>query len=178
MSSLRASNVRMVAAARGIAQVSMLAVAAAALVALIGWVTNVEALKTVLPGIIPMNPVTAIAFLLAVAGLWILCRIEAGPGWRSRQVAHLIAVIVILIGAQRLIAYLMHWPWALDEWIFRARLGDNHMAPNTAWCFVMAGLALAKLDAEVGKRRARPSVWLALIPACIGLLAIAGSIYG
>jgi len=174
----RASNLRMVAAARGMAQVSMVAVATAAFVALVGWVTNVESLKSVLPGIVPMNPVTAIAFLLAVVGLWILCGIEAGPGWQSRHLAHLIAVVVILLGGQRLIAYLMKWPWALDEWVFRSRLGENRMAPNTAWCFVLIGLALAKLDTEVGRRRVRPCVWFALIPACVGLLAIAGYIYG
>jgi PAS domain S-box-containing protein len=173
-----ASDPGMVVVTRGLALASVLTVGAGSLVALVGWVGNWEVLKAIVPGTVPMNPVTALAFLLAVGALWLLCTIEAGPGWRTRQVAQILATVVMLVGVQRIVAYLAHWPWAVDEYLFRSRLDGNRMAPNTAWCFVMVAWALATLDVEVGKRRLRPAVWLALIPACIGLLAIAGYVYG
>jgi PAS domain S-box-containing protein len=172
------SDPGMVVVARGLALATIFTVGTGAVLALIGWVGDWEVLKGIIPGAVPMNPVTAIAFLLAVTALWVLCSIEPGPGWRARQIAQILATLVMLIGVQRIVAYLAHWPWALDEYLFRARLDGNRMAPNTAWCFVMVAWALATLDAEVGKRHLRPAVWLALIPSCIGLLAIAGYVYG
>jgi PAS domain S-box-containing protein len=168
----------MVVVARGLALASIFSVGAGAVLALVGWVGNWEVLKAIVPGTVPMNPVTAIGFLVAVAALWLLCTIEPGPGWRTRQVAQILATVVMLVGVQRIVAYLAHLPWALDEYLFRSRLDGNRMAPNTAWCFVMLAWALATLDVEVGKRRLRPAVWLALIPASVGLLAIAGYVYG
>src|SRR3954452_23738449 len=108
---------------------------------LAGWVLDREMLKAVLPGLVPMNPVTALGFLMAVGATLVLCNCEAGPGWRSRQIAHVLAMGVMLVGLQRIVAYAAHWPWALDELLFRSRLNDNRMAPNTAWCFVALGLA-------------------------------------
>src|SRR5258706_3879161 len=174
----RAQDPRMARVARWLARLSNLTVGVAAILALIGWVANLETLKSILPDLVPMNPVTALAFLFAVASLWILGGIEAGPGWRSRQVAHLLALVVLLIGLQRVVGYLMGWLWVLDRWLFRSRLHGNEMAPNTAWCFIMAALALLTLDTEMGTRRLRPAVWLALIPGCIGLLTLAGYVYG
>jgi PAS domain S-box-containing protein len=168
----------MAAMARWLAQLSSLTVGVAATLALIGWACDIGTLKSILPGLMPMNPVTALAFLFSVAALWVLCGIEAGPGWRSRQIAHLLALVVLFIGLHRLLGYLMNWPWVLDRWLFRSRLNGNEMAPNTTWCFIMLALALLNLDTEVGTRRLRPAVWLALIPGCVGLLALAGYVYG
>ena len=49
-----------------------LAVTATALIAglvLIGWIFDVDLLKRVLPGLVAMNPMTAVAFLLSVFSL-------------------------------------------------------------------------------------------------------------
>jgi PAS domain S-box-containing protein len=173
-----ASDPRMVAVAHTLARLSSLFVGVAAALALVGWAGNWDALKSIIPGLIAMNPVTALAFLISVAALWILCGIEAGPGWRSRHFANLLALIVLLIGLLRLVGYLMSWQLTLDEWLFRSRLDGNRMAPNTALCFILVALALMSLDVEVGSRRSRPAVWLALLPGSIGLLAIAGYVYG
>jgi PAS domain S-box-containing protein len=173
-----AADPRMVATVHALARLSCLFVAAAASLALIGWAENWEALKSILPGLIPMNPLTALAFLTSAVTLWMLCGIEAGPGWRARQVTNLLALAVLFIGCQRLLGDLMKWPVALDEWLFRSRLDGNRMAPNTATCFILIALAFLTLDVEVGGRRARPVVWLALIPGSIGMLALAGYVYG
>ncbi|MDB5320573.1 MAG: zraS 11 [Phycisphaerales bacterium] len=173
-----AADPRLAAIARSLARLASLFVASAALLALIGWAGNWEPLKSILPGLIPMNPLSALAFVMSAAALWILCGIEAGPGWRARQFTNVIALAILFVGLQRLVCDLMKWPLALDEWLFRSRLDGNRMAPNTALCFIMISLAFLTLDVEVGSRRARPAVWLVLIPGCVGLLAIAGYVYG
>lgn len=175
----RAADPKMVRFSQVLARICALAVAAVAILTLLGWTFDWHALKALsaAPERVAMNPVTAAAFFLLACGLWVLCGVEAGPGWRSRQIAHLMALLVIIAGAQRLLAYQMNWPWAIDEWLFRPSLGKNRMAPNTAWCFLFAGLALWTMDVELGTRRVRPAVWLAMIPGCIGLLALAGYLY-
>jgi PAS domain S-box-containing protein len=120
--------------------------------------------------------------VLAGASLWMMAQIGAGPGWRSRGVAQGMAIAVIVIGGQRLLAYAMGWPTSLDQLLFRDRVAadGNRIAPNTAACLIMAGFSLAMLDVDLGmgRRRWRPSVWLALIPGGIGLFAAAGYLYG
>src|SRR4051812_35892855 len=105
----RAADPRMVAVARAIAGVCYCVIAATAVVALAGWTFRVDVLKGAMPGSVPMNPLTALGFLVAVASLVILSRIEAGPGWRSRQFAQVLAIVVVFIGAQRLFAYFVGW---------------------------------------------------------------------
>jgi PAS domain S-box-containing protein len=145
-----------------------------------GWLVDSEFLKSLVPRTTPMNPLTAVAMALAGASLWMMAQIGAGPGWRSRGVAQGLAIAVAFIGAQRLLAYAMGWPTALDQLILRDRVEGDRIAPNTAGCLVMVGIALASLDVDlgIGQRRWRPSVWLAMIPGGVGLLAAAGYLYG
>src|SRR5438045_4148856 len=122
----------MMSAARTTAIASCVVVAGLCALALAGWWLDVPRLRAVVPHGVGMNPVTALALLGASASLAILSRIEAGPGWRSRQVAQVLAGVVLLLGLQRVLAYLVHWPWALDNLLFAAKVRGNPMAPNTA----------------------------------------------
>jgi PAS domain S-box-containing protein len=174
----RVADPRMVMTARVIARAAAVTVVGVALLVIFGWAGDFEALRSIVPGRVSMNPVTAIGFVLAASALWVLCGIEEGPGWRSRQVAHLLGLLVLLVGLQRLIGYVTGWPFVLDRALFHDKLGTNRMAPNTAACFVLIGAGLMLLDSDYGRRRMRPSVWLALMPGAVGLLAIAGYVYG
>src|SRR5205814_302173 len=108
----RASDPRMVRVTQVLARFCALLVAAVALLTLIGWEISSPTLKTLSasPDHVAMNPLTAVTFILLAGGLWILCGVEAGPAWRSRQFAHLIALIVGFIGVQRLLNYKLGWP--------------------------------------------------------------------
>jgi PAS domain S-box-containing protein len=146
----------------------------------VGWVARSSLLTTVIPGTTPMNPLGAVAFAFAGASLWMMAQIGAGPGWRARGIAQALAITVVFIGVQRLLAYGLRWPTALDELILKDVVEGDRIAPNTAGCLVMVGFALATLDVELGggRRHWRPAVWLAIIPGVVGLLAAAGYIYG
>ena len=168
---------RMLLVARTVTRACCVFAAGMAVMVLAGWVFDVQRLRSVLNGAVPMNPVTAIAFGLSAASLWLLCGIEAGPGWRSRALAQLLAAGVIAIGAQRLLAYFVGFPWAIDELVFTSRLAGNRMAPTTAIAFVLTGLALAGMDVEWSRRRRRPAVWLAIFAGAMGLTALTGYLY-
>src|SRR3954468_18560781 len=96
----RAADPRMVNFTERLAQSCAVAVIAISLAALIGWAGNWQWLKSLSGSSnhVAMNPVTAIAFIILTIGFWLLCQMEAGPGWRSRQLAHLIALLVIAMG--------------------------------------------------------------------------------
>jgi signal transduction histidine kinase/DNA-binding response OmpR family regulator/HPt (histidine-containing phosphotransfer) domain-containing protein len=145
---------------------------------LLGWALDIEALKTVLPGLKAMNPGgTAVGFLLASTALWLLVR----PGLMARRrLSQALAVCVVLIAVLRLAGYATGWDNGPDRWLFRHELEQyappNRMAPNTAACFLCCGLALALLDVR-WRRNVRPAEFLALSAGMISLLAIIGYMY-
>ncbi len=51
---------------------------------LVGWQLDVAPLKSVLPGRVAMNPLTALAFLLAAGSLWLL-QFEIPRSGRQRR---------------------------------------------------------------------------------------------
>ena len=70
--------------ARAFAGVAAACVACLSLIVLAGWALDVEVLKSFLhPDPVAMNPLTAVAFLLCAASLW-LQRNEPAPGPAAR----------------------------------------------------------------------------------------------
>jgi hypothetical protein len=68
-----AADPRLLKLLRIAARTASAAVAAIALLVLAGWQLEIELLRSLLhPGGIAMNPITAVAFLIAAAGLWVL----------------------------------------------------------------------------------------------------------
>src|SRR5262245_24717933 len=110
---------------------------------LAGWLFDVEVLKSVLPGRIAMNPVTALCFLLSGAALWRL-REES----RADRIAYVCGGVVAVVAVLRLGGYLFGWDTGVDQLLFRGKLDvggafPNRMAPNTAFNFLLVGLGLA-----------------------------------
>ena len=168
-------NVRLQELARGGAILTALVAGAV----LWGWSADIEVAKRVAPGLIAMNPLTAICFLLASACLLVHARQRPGR-WRPLVCSGL-ATVVLVAGALWLTGYLLGLEAGLDRVLFAEALdadpaGPNRMAPNTAMCFVLLGLALLLIDVELGGRR--PAQVLALTVGVLALLAILGYIYG
>ncbi len=169
---------RLIARFQLLARIASGLVVLVSLLVLVGWALDIEALKTVLPGLKAMNPGgTAVGFLLASAALWLLVR----PGFAARRrLAQTLAACVVLVAVLRLAGYATGWDNGPDRWLFRHELEQyvppNRMAPNTAACFLFCGLALALLDVR-WRRNIRPAEFLALSAAMIALLAIIGYMY-
>lgn len=145
---------------------------------LAGWQWNVDVLKRLLPGLIAMNPVTAIGFMLAGAALWLQRRPTGGP---RRGSARWLAGGVLAIGALGLGNSFLDLNLGFDRILFAARLEadgplPNRIAPNTALNFLLLGLALLNLDATT-RRGFRPAEALAGVAGLVALFALIGYAY-
>jgi hypothetical protein len=127
-----------------------LAVQALGTSVLAGWWLESPLLKSGVPDLVAMNPVTAIGFVLLGLSLWRL-RTELGSS-RSRLGARLLASAVVLLALLCLSRLYTPWDLGLDRLVFRDQVAvasaghSNRMAPNTGMNFVLLGLALVLLD--------------------------------
>ena len=157
------------------------ATAAVGLAVLAGWAFDVTVLKCVHPDLVAMKANTAAAFILSGAALWLLLpRRKRTAALRAGQAC---AVLAALIGAATMAEYFLGIKPGLDEVLFKdspnalATLHPGRMAMLTAAGFLLIGLALLLLDADVGDKRF-PAEPLAVLLGFIGLLALIGYLYG
>lgn len=142
-----------------------MAVAVVAGVALLGWAGDLPALRAVVPGFIPMMPLTALGLVLLSVSLIALAGGQA-RGWRL--VAGLAAALaVVAIGAVTLSEYVLGWDLGVDRLLFpRAVIEAWPVLPGrppwvTSICLVLLGLGLTGLP------RARTNRFITLsIEAC------------
>lgn len=156
--------------------IAAIAVAAVALLVLIGWAEDITRLKSVLQGrYVAMNPATAMAFLLSAGGLWLVRR-DRKIALPRRVLGSLCAVGVLLIAACRLGEYLRWWLFRLDTILFSSSLHGNAMAPNTAEAFALFAIGLLILDVRPFGR-VHPAQPFLLATAAIGGLSLVGYSY-
>ena len=146
-------------------------------VVLLGWAFEIEALKTVLPGLPLMMANTALGFALAGTSLWLLNNELTGAlRRRSGQAA---ALLVTLLGGITVYESFFGWQPGIDHLLFResalALPGPVPGRPSilSAINFLCIGLYLLVLD--VKPRASRwPVDLLVVIPIQIALLALIG----
>ncbi|MBV8781755.1 MAG: hypothetical protein JO353_10195, partial [Phycisphaerae bacterium] len=149
----------------------MVAIVAAAVFA--GWIFHIEMLKRIAPGLVAMNPLTALCCLMASVSL-MLQHHDPSPR-RHRAVALVLSLVIIAAGLSRIIAIWGHLDIGADIWMFRASLEGNRMAPQTASGLIIIGMALALLDLEIG--RVRPAQVLGLCGGGLAGVALVGYLY-
>lgn len=161
-----------------LARAACIAVFAEAALVLLGWQVHSERLRSVVPGLVAMNPMTAVAFLLAAGALWLLLD-EPGRSWR-RWPAAAGALAIALVGLLKLLSFIGP-DVGIDQLLFRSELAaytpPNRMAPNTALGFSLTGAALLVLDVETADGR-RPAQILAVVTTVLSLFALIGYAYG
>jgi PAS domain S-box-containing protein len=152
-----------------------------ACVVLLGWWLEEPLLRSGLPGLVAMNPVTAICFGLGATALWLRTDQPAPP--RTLAVARACAVTIGIAALLVLAKYALAWEVGPDQLLFRdqltsAALGGipNRMAPNTAVGFLLLSLGLLSLDAEFPPGY-RPGQIFALGLGLIALFALVGYVY-
>jgi PAS domain S-box-containing protein len=144
---------------------------------LIGWALNITLLKSVLPHLVTMKANTAAAFLLSGTALWLLSGRQDFKGLHA--LARACALVTAAVGLLTLYEYGADTNLSIDQLLFTetaAAVGTSNpgrMAPPTALCFALVGIALVLMD-----RRAVTSTsqFLALGSGLIGLLALCGYI--
>ena len=147
---------------------------------LCGWAFHIELLKSVLPGLVVMKANTALGLAFSGTSLWLL--LPGKSHTRRRQIAHFLALLVMVIGAATLIEYLFGLNLRIDQLLFNEPTGTvatyspGRMAPTTTTAFLAMGLALLLLDWET-RRGHRPAQVLSLWAAVVAMMAIVGYIY-
>ncbi|MFM2055691.1 MAG: Family ership [Pseudomonadota bacterium] len=151
-----------------------LAVLLIGLLVLAGWVLQIEALKSLLPGLASMKPNTALGFVLAGLAL-------AQRQHRSLRLG--CAVVLCLLGGLSLTQDLADLDFGTDQWLLPEAPGaaqtvhPGRMSIITAINFMLCGTALLLL----GSRRTvlrRTMETLALLAGAAALLALIGYAYG
>ncbi len=154
------------------------AVAAAGSVVLLGWTLGVEALKSIVPGFVPMMANTAATFLAAGLGVALLAPKDAGTA--ARRVAQALAAFVVALGLATLAEHASGLDLHVDQLLFSDPFTISHpgrMSIGAATATLLVGLALLLLDRET-RGGYRPAQLLALAAALIPLQAIIGYFYG
>ncbi len=161
---------------RTVARMLALGVVVLGAAAFVGWVFNIDSLKRVRPGWVSMNPASIVAFVLT--GMALFC--TASPPWSrwSTRAGAACAGIATLIGLLCLVHNVAGLDLGIDRILFAPRLDDgqtiaNRMAPNTAACFMLAGIALLLTRTRFGRWRALAGV-LVTAAGVIALLALVG----
>jgi diguanylate cyclase (GGDEF)-like protein/PAS domain S-box-containing protein len=161
-------------------EASAIAAVGLGVLVLLGWEFHVEFLMSVLPSLVTMKANTAVGVALSGVSLWLLLPTESGA--RRKNFAHLLALLVVVIGVATLSEYFFGVNLRIDELLFSDPLGSlgtsspGRPAPTTATAFVAIGLALLLLDWKT-RRGHRPSQVLSLYPGLIAMMAITGYIY-
>ena len=142
-----------------------------------GWGVDSPRLIAVVPGLTPMNPLTAVCFILTATAL--ACSPLGATGLRRGWIVG-VAVAVGGCGIARLSAYCHGWDLQLDQVLFASRLDldgahPNRMAPNTAFNFVAVSVILGALVAN-RSRWAQVAVSLVAMTSGIALLGYAYSV--
>lgn len=146
---------------------------------MIGWVFEIETLKSVIPGMATMKLNTARCFFLVGVSLLLLAPQTPSP--RRRKAALLPISIVMLIAGLTLLEYIFGVDLSIDQFILRdtaaptALLTPGRMAPITAISMLLLGFSLMTLS---WKRWPFFTQSLAIIVLAIALLALLGYLYG
>jgi len=146
---------------------------------LVGWMLDIAALKSVIPGLATMKANTALAFILAGVSLWILQGEHASH--HTRRIGQASAAIVALAGLLTLSEYLLGWNWGLDQLLFNDPSGTvgiyhpGRMSPATALNFALVGCGLLLHETRRGMMFA---CYLVLGATVISLVALVGYTYG
>ncbi len=149
-----------------------------AILVLCGWAFDVVALKSVAPGLVSMKPLTATGLLSASLALWFL-RTEVAVE-RQQRFGHFCAGLTLLIGGIVLLENSASLDLGIDKILFHSSvmaeggLYPGRPAPSTAFCLMLAGMALLALDAKILWLRSA----LALPILLVCLLALVGYAYG
>ncbi|HKO79431.1 MAG TPA: PAS domain S-box protein, partial [Chitinophagaceae bacterium] len=152
-----------------------------AVIALIGWQFNIKFLKHPTPRVATMNPVTAVLFIFSGVSFFLL----SIKTFRAPKIIYgkILACITIAVALLQFISAVSGLNISIDTLLYSDQLAEGpgkkisyRMAPNTAFSFILAGLALLLLHVEIKHKRI-PAQVIALIVCLVALLSLIGYLY-
>ncbi len=149
---------------------------------LLGWWLGIPALKGVLPNSPTMKANTALCFILTGLSLFLLVPGPLESGWK-KWTSTACASGVVLLSTLTLLQYLLGWDLHIDQALASdvpmspATSHPGRMAPNTALCFLLCGVALLTLEVKT-KLVGWPAQYFALLAGLTAVVGLLGYIYG
>ncbi len=146
---------------------------------LLGWIFDIQILKSVMPGFVSMKANTAIGFILS--GMSLALMAWSSPAASVRWLARAGAIAVALLGFLTLCQYGFGLNFGIDQFFFHEPSGTvgtfspGRMAFTTALNFLVFGCALLFADSHRGIVTAQR---LVLFTGLMGLLPCLGYLYG
>ena len=158
------------------------AVMGIALLVFAGWFFHLPVLRRPFPGLVSMNPVTSICFVLLSSAYFLFYSSNLS---RNKSLIPIILIsLVFAIAIIRCLDVLFDWNIGIDRLLFTEALSNdlpgfssNRMAPNTAASFILSSFALLSLNRFEKQVKVFPSQILCLLVALIGWLSILGYVY-
>jgi len=122
----------------------------AGILTIVGWQYDITALKGIVPGITPMNPVTAITFILS--GIWLILFAQKQ---QFKLWLFILSTLITVTGFLHFITYIFPNPSIRYDYLFyKDKIKASHIfnliAPNTAFIFFISGISM--LTVNVAKK--------------------------
>lgn len=147
---------------------------------LAGWQFHIDFIKYPIPGLVAMNPTTALGFI-AISGSFLLLAAS-----KTNQLAHragyVLAGMALLIALLRLEDFLLTPELNIDMILFSGKLAEDspsnlssRMAPNTAASFLLSAVSLFFIHTRKWRIEAAQSI--AFLIVVISLFSILGYLY-
>ncbi len=151
---------------------------AVGVIVLAGWVFDIPQARSLIPGTISMKANTAISFVLAGMGLWLVAGGRAGQ--RAYLAGRLLGLAVAAAGIIHLAEYAFGVDLRIDQILFvdrdSATAYPGRMSLLTALAFATAGAALAFIDAR--PRGSWPAGLMAIVTSGLGYVGLVGYALG
>jgi PAS domain S-box-containing protein len=146
-----------IAALQSFSKKASIAVIAIGCTVILGWIFDLQILKSILPGLVTMKANTAVCFILGGFSLFIQQSRRAKLTARKSQKNHKYLIwgssfLIILISLLTLVQYSFNLDLGIDQLLFKESYTltipgtPGRMAPNTAGAFLLLGTALLLLS--------------------------------
>jgi len=147
-----------------------------AVVVIYGWYVGNLTLIQINPAFAPMQYNTALCFLLTSIAL------STTKIWRF-PIRKLCGVVVFLIGFLTILEYILNVNFGIDEFFVEANIVTKvshagRMAPNTALCFVISGLAVILVKNKTALLSLSGAIFTLSVIALIGYIFNVEGLYG
>ena len=107
------TGTRSIFSLRSLSQTGSAATFIVGLLVLVGWISDIPSLKSVLPGLTTMKANTALAFILSGISLWVLQKEQTSL--HTRRIGQVCAAFVALAGILTLSEYVLDLDLGLDQ---------------------------------------------------------------
>jgi signal transduction histidine kinase len=146
------------------------------LAVLLGWRFDITLLKSIFPGLIAMNPLTALAYIFSSVWLYIKLRNYSGKGKRLLFPGFFLSFLVLCIGVLKIFDLVTSKNYYFDNIFFTEQIGLSEISPFSAFNFLILGIFM--ILNEFKKNFHSYVLWFVIPVFTIATISLFGYIIG